>query len=68
MSSQIEKHLAIYGGGQTMVEKIVDWKTHVHLWIHSNARVGPQRITYLILDLRLLRILKLLHTYISLFI
>ena len=49
-----------------MVEKMTVWETHVQLWIHSNASVGLQRITFLgfKFDLRFLRILKLLHIYI----
>ena len=47
---------SMHGGGQT----------HVQLWIHSNASVGLQRITFLgfKFDLRFSRILKLLHIYI----
>ena len=30
MLAQLKRHLEVYGGGQTMVEK-TDWKTHVQL-------------------------------------
>ena len=31
MSAQLKTHLEVYGGGQAMVEKMTDWKTHVQL-------------------------------------
>ena len=42
MSAQLKRHLAVHGGGRTMVEKMIDWEAHVQLQIHSNARVGSQ--------------------------
>ena len=41
--------MTVYGGGWAMIEKMIDWETHVQLWIHSNARVGLvglQRLTF----------------------
>ena len=67
MLAQFKTHLAVYGGGWMMVEKMIDWETHVQHWIHSNARIGLQRITFFLgfkFDLRLLRFLKLLPMYI----
>ena len=46
MSEQLKTHLAAYGGGRTMVEKMTDWETHVQLWIYGNARAELQRITF----------------------
>ena len=66
MKQLMSAHLAVRGGGRRMVEKMTVWEMHVQLWIHSNARVGLQRITFLgfNFDLRFLRILKLIHIYI----
>ena len=36
-------HLAVHGGSWAMAEEMIDWETHVQLWIHSNARDGLQR-------------------------
>ena len=46
MSTLLKTHLAVHGGGRTMIEKMIDWETHIQLSIHSNARVGLQRITF----------------------
>ena len=45
MSVQLKTHLAVRGSGQMIAEKMINWETHVQLWIHSNARAGLQRIT-----------------------
>ena len=60
MSAQLKTHLAMHGGGQTMVKKMTVWETHFQLWLHSNESVVLQRITFLGVkfDLRFLRILK----------
>ena len=47
MLAQFKPHLVVHGGGWTMVEKMNDWETHAQLWIHSNAKVGPQRATFI---------------------
>ena len=31
ISVQLKMHLAVYCRGQTMVEKMIDWETHVQL-------------------------------------
>ena len=31
MLTQFKTHLAVYGGGRTMVEKMIDYETHVQL-------------------------------------
>ena len=45
MSTQLKTRLAVRGSGRMMAEKMTDWETHVQLGIHSNVRVGLQRIT-----------------------
>ena len=45
MSAQLKMCMAVHDGSRMMVEKMNDWETHVQLWVHSNARVGLQRIT-----------------------
>ena len=29
-----------------MVEEMIDWKSHVQLWIHNKSRVGRQKILF----------------------
>ena len=43
MSAQLKTHLAVYGGGRTIIKKMIDWETHVQFQIHSNARAGPAK-------------------------
>ena len=59
--------MIVCGGGRAMIEKMIDWGTHVELWIHRNARVGLvglQRLTFFVgfkFAFRFLRILKQLY-------
>ena len=57
MLAQLKTHLVVHVDGQMLVEKMIDWKTHVQLRTHSNLGFK--------FDLRFLRMSKLLYIYFS---
>ena len=68
MSAQLKTHLAVHCGGRTMLEKMIDWETHVQILSSHQCDSRATKNSIFLgfkFGLRFLRILKLLDIYIS---